>query len=138
MPMSSDMLTLVSLAFALAACLLSAYLVFRRHEDSRMDYALAAMTMLMAYPVLEPIHLLVALIPLLILFGTALESESRQLSAIKPKVELLLAAIAVLILFFAAKFVSYTVASLIIYGLCVARYFAPKVVRRRHRPTRFA
>jgi hypothetical protein len=88
--------------------------------------------------VLEPIHLLVALIPLLILFGTAFESGGGRLSAINPKVELLLAALVVLILFFAARFASYTVASLILYGLCVARYFPPNVVRRRHRHARFA
>ena len=138
MPVSSELLTIVSLVFALAACLFSAYLMMRRQEDSRMDYALATMTMLMAYPVLEPIHLLIALIPLLILFGTAFESGDGRLSAINPKVELLLAALVVLILFFAARFATYTLASLILYGLCVARYFPTKVVRRRHRPARFA
>lgn len=134
MPMSGASLSIVSHALVLAACLLSAYLVFRRHRDSRIDYALASMTMLVAYPILEPIHMVLALIPLLILLGTAFEPRSGPLSALGPRLEMLLAAVAVVLLFFAAKFVSYSVAALIIYGLCVARYFPPAAMGRQQRP----
>ncbi|MGF6968795.1 hypothetical protein OKW43_005823 [Paraburkholderia sp. WC7.3g] len=131
MPLSGAVLSTVSMALVLSACLLSAYLVFRRHQDSRIDYALAAMTMLVAYPVLEPIHMMLALIPLLILCGTAFEARDRQLSALGPRLEMLLGAFTVLLLFFSARFVSYTVAAAIIYGLCVARYFSPSTVVRQ-------
>ncbi|HEX3378624.1 MAG TPA: glycosyltransferase family 87 protein [Paraburkholderia sp.] len=131
MPMSAALLSFVSHALVLAACVLSAYLVFRRHRDRRIDYALAAMTMLIAYPILEPIHMVLALLPLLILLGTAFEARGGQLSALGPRLEMLLAAVVVVLLFFAAKFVSYTVAALIIYALCVARYFPPAAVARQ-------
>ncbi|MGF6293869.1 glycosyltransferase family 87 protein [Paraburkholderia youngii] len=133
MPMSGTLLSIVSHALVLAACLLSAYLVFRRHRDSRIDYALASMTMLVAYPILEPIHMVLALIPLLILLGTAFEARDGQLSALGPRLEMLLVAVVVVLLFFAARFVSYTVAALIIYLLCVARYFPPSEMGWRER-----
>jgi hypothetical protein len=133
MPMSAALLSFVSHALVLAACVLSAYLVFRRHRDRRIDYALAAMTMLIAYPILEPIHMVLALLPLLILLGTAFEARGGQLSALGPRLEMLLAAVVVVLLFFAAKFVSYTVAALIIYALCVARYVPPAAVARQQR-----
>ena len=131
MPMSVALLSIASHALVAAACVLSAYLVFRRHRDNRIDYALAAMTMLVAYPILEPIHMVLALIPLLILLGTAFEARGEQLSALAPRWEMLLAVVVVVLLFFAAKFVSYTAAALIIYGLCVARYFPPAALGRQ-------
>lgn len=130
MPASNATLTTVALLFALAVCLLSAYLVFRRHADRRIDYALACMTMLVASPMLEPVHMMITLIPLMILFGTAFEQHGRQGSAIGPRMEMLLGAIAVLLLVFSARFVSYTAAALIVYGLCVARYFPPAALCR--------
>jgi hypothetical protein len=133
MPVSAALLSIVSHGAVLAACVLSSYLVFRRHRDSRIDYALAVMTMLVAYPILEPIHMVLALLPLLLLLGTAFEARGAQLSAFGPRSEMLLAAVVVVLLFFAAKFVSYTLAALIIYGLCVARYFPPSRVGREER-----
>jgi hypothetical protein len=138
MPLSGDTVGLISAAFALAACVFSGWLILRRHQDSRMDYALAIMTMLVVYPVLESIHMVLALIPMLILLGTSFEARTVQLSAIGPKLEMLLGAFAVLLLFFSARFVSYTVASLIIYALCLARYFSPSMKYRRHRARRLA
>jgi Glycosyltransferase family 87 len=138
MPLSGDTVAVISAAFALAACVFSGWLILRRHQDSRMDYALAIMTMLVVYPVLESIHMVLALIPMLILLGTSFEARTVQLSAIGPKLEMLLGAFAVLLLFFSARFVSYTVASLIIYGLCLARYFSPSMKYRRHRARRLA
>jgi hypothetical protein len=141
MPLSDVTLALISAAFALAVCLFSLYLVFRRHRDSRIDYALICMTMLLIYPVLESIHMVLALIPLLILLGTAFELRGRRLSALGSKVEMLLGAVAVVLLFFSARFVSYTVASMIIYLLCVARYFSSSMMFRRnkfHRVKRIA
>ncbi len=85
MPASNATLTTVGLLVALSVCLLSAYLVFRRHADRRIDYALACMTMLVASPMLEPVHMMVTLIPLMILFGTAFEQHDQQGSAITPK-----------------------------------------------------
>jgi hypothetical protein len=98
-----------------------------------MDYALACMTMLLAAPILEPIHMVVALIPLVILLGTALEQRDLQLSALAPRVELFLLAIAVLLLFFMERSAMYTVSALITYVLCVARYFPPASALRRNR-----
>jgi hypothetical protein len=137
-PLSADTVGLVSSAFALGACVFSAWLILRRHQDSRMDYALAIMTMLVMYPVLESIHMVLALIPMLILLGTAFEARTVPLSAIGPKLEMLLGAFAVLLLFFSARFVSYTVAMLIIYGLCLARYFSPSMRYRRSRVRQLA
>jgi hypothetical protein len=122
-PLPGAALAAVSAVFAAAICVLSAGLVLRRHEDRRIDFALACITMLVASPMLEPIHLTVALIPLMILFGTAFEVRARPRGALGPGVERLLGALAALILFAAARSVSYTVAALILYGLCVARYF---------------
>jgi uncharacterized membrane protein YhaH (DUF805 family) len=141
MPIPDGTLAIISAVFVLAVCLLSAYLVLRRHRDSRMDYALICIAMLMVYPVLESIHMVLALIPLLLLLGTATEPRGGQLSAIGPKMEILLGAVAVVLLFFSARFVSYTVAAMIIYLLCVARYFSPSMKSRRrnvHRVRRFA
>lgn len=138
MPLSGDTVGLISAAVSLAVCVFSAWLILRRHQDSRMDYALAIMTMLVMYPVLESIHMVLALIPMLILLGTAFEGRTVQLSPIGPKLEMLLGAFAVLLLFFSARFVSYTVAMLIIYGLCLARYFSPSMRYRRHRARRLA
>ncbi|SDQ78915.1 Protein of unknown function [Paraburkholderia fungorum] len=141
MPIPDGMLAIISAVFVLAVCLFSAYLVIRRHRDSRMDYALICMTMLMVYPVLESIHMVLALIPLLILLGSAFEPRAERLSAIGLKVEMLLGAVAVVLLFFSARFVSYTVASMIIYLLCVARYFSPSMKswrRKSHHVRRLA
>jgi hypothetical protein len=102
--------------------------VLRRSRDTRTDYALACMTMLLAAPVLEPIHLVVALIPLVILIGTALEQRDRQLSAFPPRTELLLVAIATLLLFFLERSATYAVSAFLTYALCVARYFPPSAV----------
>ncbi len=132
MPVSATTLAITSLVFAAATCLLAAYLVFRRHEDRRIDYALAGATMLVASPMLESVHLVVALIPLLILFGTAFEHHSRRVSALGPRTEILLGALAVVLLMFAPRLVTYTIAILIIYGLCVARYFPPSIGLRRN------
>lgn len=138
MPASNATLTTVGLLVALAVCLLSAYLVFRRHADRRIDYALACMTMLVASPMLEPVHMMVTLIPLMILFGTAFEQHGQQGSAIAPRMEMLLGTLAVVLLVFSVRFVSYNAAALIVYGLCVARYFPPSAMRRQARARRFS
>jgi hypothetical protein len=133
LPVSSGVLAVISAVFGLAVCVLSAWLVLRRHRDSRMDYALICMTMLMVYPVLESIHMVLALIPLLILLGTACEPRAGRRSMLGSKVEILLGVIAVVLLFFSARFVSYTVAAMIVYLLCVARYFPHATLFRRKR-----
>jgi hypothetical protein len=128
-PLSASTLGIISLLFSAAVCLLAAALVFKRNEDRRVDYALATATMLAASPMLESVHLVVALIPLFILFGTAFERRGLQLTG-WPRVEILLGVLAVLLLMFAPRLVTYTIAILIIYGLCVARYFMPAGYQR--------
>jgi Gpi18-like mannosyltransferase len=124
MPLSTTALEMVSTVFAAAVCLLAAYLVLRRNTDRRMDYALATTTMLVASPVLESVHLVAVLIPVLILIGTALENRTHgtRVSALGFRGEMLLCTLAVVLLMFSPKLVSYTIAILIIYALCVARY----------------
>jgi hypothetical protein len=133
MPASEATLHTTQTIFAAIICLFACYLVIRRSRERRMDYALACMTMLLAAPILEPIHMVVALIPLVILLGTALEQRDLQLSALAPRVELFLLAIAVLLLFFMERSAMYTVSALITYVLCVARYFPPASALRRNR-----
>jgi hypothetical protein len=124
MPLSTTTLEIVFTVFAAAVCLLAAYLVLRRNADRRLDYALATTTMLVASPVLESVHLVAVLIPVLILIGTALEQRPHDThgSALAFRGEMLLCALAVTLLMFSPKFVSYTIAILVIYSLCVARY----------------
>jgi hypothetical protein len=130
MAVSTATLGTMSTAFAAAVCLLAAYLVFKRSTVPRMDYALATATMLVASPVLESVHLVVVLIPLLILVGTALEqSQPVSESVLSSRMELALVALTIVLLMFSPRFVSYTVAALLIYALCVARYF-PRVTGR--------
>ncbi|SAL81223.1 Polyprenol-phosphate-mannose-dependent alpha-(1-2)-phosphatidylinositol mannoside mannosyltransferase [Caballeronia terrestris] len=131
MPASESVLHATSTGFALIVCMLACYLVFRRSQDRRMDYALACITMLLASPVLEPIHMVVALLPLVIVIGTALEQLEARLSAIAPRAELLLAAIAVLLLFFLERSATYAASAFIIYVLCVARYFPRSTILPR-------
>lgn len=141
LPLSDGVSALVFTVFVLAVCLLTIYLVLRGHRDSRIDYALIGTTMLMIYPLLEPTHMVLALIPLLILLGTAFEWRAKRLSALGSKAEMLLGAVAVILLFFPARFVSYTAAAMIIYLLCVARYFSSSTMFLRgkfHRVTRIA
>ncbi|SAL36068.1 Polyprenol-phosphate-mannose-dependent alpha-(1-2)-phosphatidylinositol mannoside mannosyltransferase [Caballeronia turbans] len=133
MPASEATLHATSTIFAAIICVFACYLVLRRSRERRMDYALACITMLLAAPILEPIHMVVALIPLVILLGTALERPDVQQSAIAPRAEMLLLAIAVLLLFFMERSAMYTVSALITYVLCIARYFAPASVVRRNR-----
>ena len=80
--------------------------------------------MLVASPVLESVHLVAVLIPVLILIGTALENRTHgtRVSALGFRGEMLLCTLAVVLLMFSPKLVSYTIAILIIYALCVARY----------------
>jgi hypothetical protein len=131
MPLSTATLASVSLVFSAVVCLLAAYLVFRRNNDQRIDYALAAATMLVASPVIEPIHMVLSLIPLLILFGTTFERQNLRGFTLRQGTEMMLGALAVLLLMFAARSCTYTLAMLIIYGLCVARYFPlPSRLRR--------
>jgi len=129
MSASSATLGALSTAFAAVVCLL-AYLVFKRSTIPRMDYALATATMLIASPVLESYHLVVVLIPLLILVGTSLEqTQAVRESALGARMELALVGLAIALLMFSPRFVSYTVAALLIYALCVARYFPPAIGR---------
>lgn len=126
MSVSTATLGALSTAFAVVVCFLAAYLVFARSTVPRMDYALATATMLVASPVLESYHLVVVLIPLLILVGTSLEqTQAVRKSALGARMELALVALATALLMFSPRFVSYTVAALLIYALCVARYFPP-------------
>ncbi|WP_250482057.1 glycosyltransferase family 87 protein [Caballeronia sp. NCTM5] len=131
-PASEATLHATSTIFAAIICVFACYLVFFRSRDKRMDYALACMTMLLAAPILEPIHMVVALIPLVILLGTAIERRDLQLSAISPRIEMLLLAIAVLLLFFMERSAMYTISALITYALCIARYFGPATAVRRN------
>ncbi|MDR5759812.1 glycosyltransferase family 87 protein [Caballeronia sp. LZ035] len=131
MPASAAALRLTSTLFAALICLFACYLVLRRSRDNRTVFALACMTMLLAAPVLEPIHMVIALIPLVILIGTALEQTDLQLSAITPRTELLLLAIATLLLFFLERSATYAVSAFLTYALCVARYFPPAAVFAR-------
>lgn len=125
-------LALVFTIFAAAVCLLSCYLTFRRNAQPRMDYALAVTTMLVISPVLESVHLVVVLIPLLIYGGTAMEQPAgTSLSALGWRAELLLGVLAIALLMFSPRFVSYTIAILLIYVLCVARYFPAGTQRER-------
>ncbi|SAL83020.1 Polyprenol-phosphate-mannose-dependent alpha-(1-2)-phosphatidylinositol mannoside mannosyltransferase [Caballeronia choica] len=110
---------------AVVVCLLAIALVFRRHTDRRIDFALAVMTMLVASPVLEPVHLVAALIPLTILLGTAFERPGVRLSMFPPRVELVLISLVVLTMFAGPRHITYVVASLIVYALCLARYARP-------------
>ena len=121
-PASEPLLHLTANVFALIVCGTSSYLIFRRSRDTRMDYALASMTILVASPVIEPIHMVVALIPLVILVGTALEQHKVRQSAVAPRAELVLAVIAVLLLYFLERSVTYFVSAMLTYALCVARY----------------
>jgi hypothetical protein len=125
MPASEASLHAMSTIVGAFVCLLACYLVFRRSRDTRIDYALACITMLLAAPVLEPIHLVIALIPMMILLGSAIEQRDTQLSAIGPRAEMLLLAIAVFLLCFKERSAMYSVSALITYVLCVARYFPP-------------
>ncbi|WP_096031611.1 glycosyltransferase family 87 protein [Caballeronia hypogeia] len=133
MPASEATLHATATIFGAAICVFACYLVFRRSRDRRTDYALACMTMLLASPVLEPIHMVVALLPLVVLIGTALERPDMQQSAFSPRAELLLGAVAVLLLFFLERSATYTVSAFITYALCVARYFPPAAVLARER-----
>jgi hypothetical protein len=134
MSVSTAALGTMSMAFAAAVCLLAAYLVFKRSAVPRMDYALATATMLVASPVLESVHLVVVLIPLLILVGTSLEqTQAVSESALGARMELALVALTIALLMFSPRFVSYTVAALLVYALCVARYFPPANRRDRVR-----
>ncbi|SAL01815.1 hypothetical protein AWB80_08209 [Caballeronia pedi] len=132
MPASEATLHATSTIFAAIVCVMACYLVIRRSRDTRMDYGLACITMLLAAPILEPIHMVVALIPLVILLGTALERHDLRQSAISPRVEMFLLAIAVLLLFFMERSAMYTASALITYVLCVARYFPPVSAFRRN------
>ncbi|WP_250499899.1 glycosyltransferase family 87 protein [Caballeronia sp. GAWG1-5s-s] len=127
---SQPMLGAVWLATASVVCTLAVVLVARRHADRRIDFALATMTMLVASPMLEPVHLVVALIPVCILFGTAFERPGARLSRVAPRVELLLASLAIAVMAFASRGASYTVAVWLLYALLVARYFATGGVTR--------
>jgi hypothetical protein len=71
------------------------------------------------------VHLVSVLIPVAILLGTAFETPGTRLSLIVPRAELLLGAIAVLILEMWPHSVSYVVAVWIVYVLCLARYLRP-------------
>ncbi|SAK81104.1 Polyprenol-phosphate-mannose-dependent alpha-(1-2)-phosphatidylinositol mannoside mannosyltransferase [Caballeronia calidae] len=130
MPASEATLHATSTIFAAIVCLLACYLVLRRSQDRRMDYGLACITMLLAAPILEPIHMVVALIPLAILLGTALERWDVRQSAIVPRAEIVLLALAVFLLFFMERSAMYTVSALLTWVLCVARYFLPASERR--------
>jgi hypothetical protein len=111
--------------------LLACVLVLSRRGSARMDYALATATMLVASPVLEAVHMVVALIPLLILAGSALEQEATDSRSIfGARLETALFILATLLLMFSPKFVSYTAAVALIYVLCVARYL-PRAERPR-------
>ncbi|SAL38888.1 glycosyltransferase family 87 protein [Caballeronia humi] len=134
--MSPTALGAISTVFGLAVCLLAAYLVFKRHADPRIDYALATATMLLASPALESVHMVVVLIPLLILVGTTLEEpQAFSGAASGSRTELVFIALSIALLMFSPKFVSYTVAVMLIYGLCVARYFPTAVFSDRGRKT---
>ncbi|WP_244815315.1 glycosyltransferase family 87 protein [Caballeronia sp. Lep1P3] len=128
MSASQKMLGAVWLATAAVVCVTAVVLIARRHADRRTDFALATMTMLVASPMLEPVHLVVVLIPLGILFGTALERRDTRLSLLPRRAELLLAACAVLLFVVAARSTNYTIAVFLLYALCLARYFAPASV----------
>ncbi|VXC36450.1 conserved membrane hypothetical protein [Burkholderia sp. 8Y] len=130
MSASQPMLGAVWIATALVVCTLAVVLVARRHADRRIDFALATMTMLVASPMLEPVHLVVALIPVGILFGTAMEQPGARLSLVAPRVELMLASFAIAVMAFASRGASYTVAVWLLYGLLLARYFVTGVVTR--------
>jgi hypothetical protein len=129
-PVSTPTLHTIWLVTAVVTSMVAAVLVFRRHSDRRVDFALAVMTMLVAMPMLEPVHLVVALIPLIILIGTAFERPGMRLSAITPRAELLLISLTVVAMIVGPHKISYVVTSLIIYGLCLARYLAPALARR--------
>jgi hypothetical protein len=123
-PMSPAAIGIVSSLFGLAVCLLACYLIARRNKDTRIDYALATATMLLASPALESVHMVVVLIPLLILVGTSLEQpQAGSKSALGPRGELVLGALAITLLMFSPRFVTYTMAILLVYALCVARYW---------------
>jgi hypothetical protein len=123
------------LATAVSVSVVAMLLVYRRHVDRRLDFALAVATMLVGSPMLEPVHMVAALIPLAVLLGTSFEGPGVRLSFFRPHAEWLLVAIAVLILVFAPRSVTYTVAMWIIYALCLGRYLAPA---RASRDTRAA
>ncbi|VXC92356.1 Polyprenol-phosphate-mannose-dependent alpha-(1-2)-phosphatidylinositol mannoside mannosyltransferase [Burkholderia sp. 8Y] len=131
MPASESVLHWSANIFALMVCALSSYLIFRRSRDTRIDYALASMTILVASPVIEPIHMVIALIPLVILIGTAMERPAVRLSAIAPGAEIVVTAIAVLLLYFLERSATYFVAAMLTYALCVARYFPAAFSRSR-------
>ncbi|SAL66401.1 Polyprenol-phosphate-mannose-dependent alpha-(1-2)-phosphatidylinositol mannoside mannosyltransferase [Caballeronia arvi] len=130
---SQSVLGAIWLVTAIVVCTIAVVLVYRQHADRRIDFALACTTMLVASPMLEPVHLVALLIPVAILFGTTLERAETRLSAIGPRVELVLASCAVLILFFSARNVGYFVAVSIVYVLCLGRYFAPVAAGQRGR-----
>jgi hypothetical protein len=68
--------------------------------------------------------MVVVLIPLLILVGTSLEQpQAGSKSALGPRGELVLGALAITLLMFSPRFVTYTMAILLVYALCVARYW---------------
>jgi hypothetical protein len=119
---SESTLHTVWLVTAAIACVMAVVLVFRRHADRRIDFALAVTTMLVASPMLEPVHLLAALIPLAILLGTAFEHPGLRVSALAPRTELALIALTVLTMIVGPHTISYVVAILIVYVLCLARY----------------
>jgi len=125
---SQKLLGAVWLATAALVCTMAVVLIARRHADRRMDFALATMTMLVASPMLEPVHLVVALVPISVLFGTGFERPGTRLSWLAPRVELMLASLALFVMVFAARSASYTVAVWVLYLLCLARYFGPRDV----------
>ncbi|BAN23993.1 glycosyltransferase family 87 protein [Caballeronia insecticola] len=125
MQLSQQALFATWLVTAVTVSVLAMVLVYRRSVDRRMDFALAAATMLVGSPMLEPVHMVAALIPLAVLFGTSFERPGVRLSAFGPRVEMLLAACAILILVFAPRSATYTLAMWIIYALCLGRYFPP-------------
>jgi hypothetical protein len=117
----------VSVVFAAIVCLLSAYLVLRRRADTRIDYALATTTILVASPVLESVHMVITIIPLLILIGTSFEAPGNvavALSAFGRRGEALLMILVLVLMGLSPRYVTYTVAIVLLYVICVARYFA--------------
>lgn len=130
-PMSMETINHLSTIFGLAICLLACYLVWRRARDSRIDYALSTATMLAASPVIESVHMVVVLIPLLILIGTRMEEQRQNESYDLPaSVELSLCGLAIVLLMFSARSVTYTVAILLVYFLCAMRYSVSRSSRR--------
>lgn len=121
-------LAAVSVMFAAAVCLFSAYLVTRRQADNRIDYALATTTILVASPVLESVHLVITVIPLLILLGTTFEApHTMPLSVFGQRGEAVLMVVAIVLIGLSPRFVTYTVAILVLYALCAGRYFGTPI-----------